>query len=119
MKKYMPTIQKLLKFNLILLIEILILNTISYFTNVSESFITILIMIINLLNFIMLGFSYSKNKESKGYLQGIKIGLLELLFINILSLIIYGFYFNLSKLIYYIILLTGSIIGAIFGINKK
>lgn len=76
------------------------------------------IIIIMLLTLIM-GIKEGKKANSKGYLEGLKLGGLLLLLLLLLNTIFYGFNFNLNSFIYYLALLIIIVIGAMIGINKK
>ena len=68
--------------------------------------------------FFFLGFKNGKVSKSKGYLAGLKMGLSFVLVLIIFNLIFIRS-FKLSLLIYYLLLLMSSVLGGMFGINRK
>lgn len=67
---------------------------------------------------LILGISIGKKTSKKGYLEGIKIGLIIIGILFLLNTILYRT-FSLYLLVYYLIILTSSIIGSMIGINLK
>ena len=61
----------------------------------------------------------SNNLNEKGYILGIKLGLLFVILLILLNLIISKSPFNIDRIIYYIILIASSILGGSFGKNFK
>lgn len=108
---------------LILLITILIssllLSILTYF-NLSNPTITgVLSKIIIILTSLILGFQNGRLSESKGYLEGLKLGGILILMLTLLNTIFFGLNFKGSTFLYYGIILLSSTIGAMIGINKK
>ena len=60
-----------------------------------------------------------KLAPAKGYLAGLKISGIFLLILLLLNLITSRTLFNLPTIIYYLILIISSVLGGMFGINKK
>lgn len=56
---------------------------------------------------------------SKGYLVGLKNGLIYIIILLILGIIFYKFKFNISTIIYFSSIILLSIFGSMFGISKK
>ena len=112
---------KFLKIYLTTSIEIIIncfLLTLLYYydiiSNYSFSFLLLLSILLCLLyNSFLLG----KTSTKKGYIEGLKIGLLFTISFLIITLI--TSHFNLKLLLYYFIIIITSILGSIIGINKK
>ena len=85
-----------------------------------NSTITHLIFFItNGILFFIAGFKNGIISKEKGYLAGLKISLLLLLNLIIINLITTRSFFNLSTIIYYLILILLGISGGMIGINKK
>ena len=61
----------------------------------------------------------SKNITEKGYILGIKLGLLFVIFMILINLIFFKSGFNIDRIIYYTILIISSILGGSFGKNLK
>ena len=68
--------------------------------------------------FFFLGFKNGKVSKSKGYLAGLKMGLGFVMILVIFNLIFIRS-FKVSLLIYYLLLLMSSVLGGMFGINRK
>ena len=110
---------KLFGYSLIYIILVsLILSLIYYFTNISYKNIGSIILFMTLIWFFVLGFKNGKMSKSKGYLAGLKMGLGFVLVLVIFNLIFLRS-FKISLLIYYLLLLMSSILGGMFGINRK
>lgn len=85
-----------------------------------NSGITSIIMLIsNILIFFILSYINAYNMKKKGVIQGIILGTVFILLMIIIKLILFNSGFGISTLIYYIILFISSIIGGMFGVNKK
>ena len=75
-------------------------------------------LIIPILSLFFTTIAFSKKAINKGYLEGLKIGCLNIIvFIIITSLTKQGF--SLRMTIYFIILLITSALGGMIGINQK
>ncbi len=86
---------------------------------VTSGLTSLLIFICNILLFFILNLFNAREKEKKGYLKGLLLGSIFILIMIIIKIIFYGNSFNISTIIYYSTLLLISIIGGMFGINKK
>ena len=64
------------------------------------------------------GFYLAKKSENKGYLSGLIMGLS-----NVLLMVLLGIIFRsipgITSIIYYSTLILSSVIGGMFGINRK
>ena len=92
-------------FNYIGLFNLSIVNVFSYITPFISLFIGGVIM--------------GKNTVNKGWLEGIKFGLICIIIFIIFNYLAFDTFFNISNIILYIITLTASILGSIIGINFK
>jgi len=79
----------------------------------------IIIMIGMVLTLFIIGFSYGKKAEKKGYLEGLKIGGCLIFLMIIINLIFYQTGFSFERIIYYSVLILSSTLGSMMGINKK
>ena len=86
---------------------------------VNSTITNLMIFIFNILTFFIFGFKSGKKASSKGYIAGLKIGGLFLLILIIINLFTARNFFNITTIIYYIVLLLASILGGMLGINKK
>ena len=103
---------------LIILISSFFITLLNYFDILSGSFLSILKIIIMIVSFFTGGFLTGRNSNSKGWLEGLKLGVIfsSLLFIiNIFLIKNFAF----KNILYFIILIVSSIVGSMIGISKK
>lgn len=98
----------------IILISTIILTIIDYFSLFNTS---IFKLIIPILGIFISSFISGKKTTKLGYLSGLKLGGLIILFFIILVLLLDKF--NIKSLIYYLILLLTSTLGSMLGNIKK
>ncbi len=118
----MKYLQKLLKGLLFTVISFLILTfiftTLNYFNIINIKIMEIFKIIIPLFSLALGGYIMGKGSEKNGWLEGLKIGLIIALLIVIGNLI-FSPKLILKDFIFYILLLMGSMLGGMFGINRK
>ena len=102
-----------------ILIFTIIITTLNYFNLISGKLLNILQILSMIISVIIGGYYLGKTSSSKGYIQGLKIGLIILTILIPLNLFILKTPFKISIIIFYIIILISSILGSILGINKK
>lgn len=78
----------------------------------------VVILIIMAIGTFISGFYLGRNSLKKGYLQGALLGVILSLVLFLFSLLFKNTY-TASSLIYYIIIVISSMIGASLGIQKK
>lgn len=78
----------------------------------------IIILIIMAITMIINGFILGKNSTKRGYIKGLILGLIISLIFFLLSLLFKNTY-SLNTFIYYLVLITSSIIGSMLGIQKS
>ena len=115
----MKYLLKTLGYYSIFIILIIFICSLLNLIGVNSTITNLIIFIFNLLAFFILGFKNGKKVESKGYLAGLKMSLLFLLFLIIINLFTAKNFFSISTIIYYIILVLAGITGAMMGIMKK
>ncbi len=86
---------------------------------VNSSITNLIIFMFNLLAFFILGFKNGKKVNSKGYIAGLKMSSLFILVLIIINLFTAKNFFNITTIIYYIILILAGTTGGMMGINKK
>lgn len=69
--------------------------------------------------FFLFGYKSGKIAENRGFIAGLKIGLLLLLVLFLLNVCIYQTGFQIIREIYYMVLIFSSVVGATIGINRK
>lgn len=99
-----------------IIIPIFILTIFNYFEIINNT--EILKLIITLIGVLINSYYLGKNSKSKGYIEGLKFGILFTIFISLFNLILIN-KFNLKIIIYYILIIITSMVGSTIGINKK
>lgn len=86
---------------------------------VNSTITNLIIFLFNILAFFFFGFKNGKKASSKGYIAGLKISGLFLIILIIINLFTTRSFFNITTIIYYIVLLLSGTLGGMLGINKK
>ncbi|MCM1370471.1 MAG: TIGR04086 family membrane protein [Clostridium sp.] len=76
-------------------------------------------MLIPIISIFIGGFILGKKSLSKGWLEGIKYGLIIIFIMVIFSLIFFRTSLSLKSIFYYLILILVSIVSSMLGINFK
>lgn len=101
-----------------ILICLLIITTLYHFDIISSNIYQLLKLIILLGNILISGIILGKKATSKGYLEGIKLGIFMIILFTLITLIT-GQGLKLKLLLYDSIILITAILGGMIGINKK
>ncbi len=113
---------KYLKASIFILIPVLVFNLIisSLYYNdiISNSIYSYSSLFIVVISILFSGIYLGNKVKSKGYLEGLKIGIGTIILFIILSLI-FKLKLSFNSFIYYIIILVCSVLGSMIGINKK
>lgn len=96
----------------------IILTLFNYFGIVKGGLFTILKLLIPIFSIIYASLMIGKKARQKGYIEGIKFGIITIMMLVILNFI-FGNNFEWKNIIYYLILLLFSTLGSMIGINKK
>lgn len=115
-KKYMVSIG--IALGLIILFSFFI-NLLNYFDILSSSAYKIILVLLNTVSIILASFILGKKSNEKGYLKGIKFGLIITIIMFIISYLAFDTSISTITILYYVILIIASIIGSVFGINKN
>lgn len=107
----------LLTFIITLLILLSITTILYYFDIINYNLVKYFKIITILLSAFISGLIRGFNSMNKGYINGIKLSGIIIAIIFIFSLILKEF--NLSDLLYYIIIILTTTFGAMVGISKK
>ena len=102
-----------------ILIITLILTIFNYFSIMNYTTLKILEYILLFISIFIGSFILGKSSKKKGILEGVKFGLIIVIFILLLNLIAFNTSFNIKTFIYYSMIMITSIIGSVLGINKK
>lgn len=103
----------------ILLISTLVVTILNYFNIFGSKLVTFFKIVITFISMFVGGFIMGKNSKQKGWLEGLKLGLIVLLILVLMNYLILRQSFELRNLVYYLILLSSTIFGSMIGINKK
>lgn len=93
------------------------LTIFNYFDIINFNTFKILKVITSIVSLFIGGFIIGKKSDKKGFLEGIKLGVIYVLIIFILSICLSNF--KISKLLLYFMLILTSMLGSMFGINKN
>lgn len=99
-------------------ISLLLITILYHFNIISSNVYQILKLIMLLGNILISGIILGKKTTSKGYLEGIKLGMFLVILFTLLTLLTNG-NLKLRILLYDLIILITSILGGMIGINKK
>ena len=102
---------------ILIIILIGILTIFYYYDLINTSTYNVLKLIILLISIFLNSFILGKNVKEKGYLEGIKFGLIIIILLLIPTIIMKQL--NIKLIIYYSMIISTSILGSIMGINKK
>lgn len=119
MNKYIKYLKALLYTFISILTFNLILSIIYYFDIVSDNLFNILKIITTSISFIIGGIYIGSKSNKRGYLEGIITGLIIVFLFFLISYLAFDNGININKIIYYLVILSTSTIGAMIGINKK
>lgn len=111
-----------LKFiSIFLIIELMITFIMSLLNliGINSGITTIIMLACNLILFFTLNYFNAFKSKKRGFLEGIILGLTFIFLMIIIKLILFNASFGISTFIYYLILFITSILGGMFGVNKK
>ena len=103
---------------LLILLLTLMTTTLSYFEIIKGNTTTLFKILIPIISIFIGGIIIGKKSTQKGWLEGIKQGLIIILLMLIISLILKN-KFEFKNTIYYIILIISTTLGSMIGINFK
>lgn len=101
-----------------IVISLLLITTLYHFNIISSNIYQTLKLIILLVNILISGIILGKKATSKGYLEGIKLGIFMILLCFLMTLVT-GQDLKIRLLLYDSMILITSILGGMIGINKK
>lgn len=99
----------------ILLVLTLILTLFNYFNIINNT--SIFKILIPIISTFIGGLVIGVKSNKKGFIEGIKLGIIFVLMLLILNIVLSKF--SLKSLLYYLILITTTSLGSMIGINIK
>ena len=102
-----------------ILVITFIITLLNYFNIISDKVISIFKILIPIISLFIGGFYLGKRSNSKGYLEGLKLGTLFSIFLLIFNFLALNNSFKLKYLLFYLIIIISSILGSMIGINKR
>lgn len=102
-----------------LLVLTFIITLLNYINIINSTFVNIFSYIIPFLSFLIGAFILGKKSISKGWLEGLKLGLISIFLLFIFNFLAFNEGYNFQNIILYLIVLVSNIIGAMIGINVK
>lgn len=102
-----------------IIIIIAIITSLINLTDIGSTFISKLGIILAAISFFGVASFASLENNEKGYIIGLKLGLIFVLTLIIINLIVFKSSFTIDRIIYYIILIASGILGGSFGKNFK
>ena len=103
----------------IIIISSLILTSLNYFDILNKSTISMFKILIIVITYFIGGFLIGKKSIKKRWLEGLKFGLIVSIILILFNILGLNQDFNLKLIFYYLILISSTILGSMFGINKK
>lgn len=91
----------------------------SYFNILGEKATNTLLLLSTIISMIIGGIIIGKNSNKKGFIEGLKLGLIITILFLLFGYIGIKYNYKLNDIIYYLILVTSSTLGSMIGINKK
>ena len=101
-----------------LILFLLLITTLYYFNIIGPNIYKTLKIIIVFVNIFCSAFILGRKTLMKGYLEGLKLGIIFSLLLLVLTFIL-NLTFKPKILLYYIIIISTSILGSMIGISRK
>lgn len=103
----------------ILLLSTFLLTILNYFNIIGSGIVSVFKIIIPLVSLFVGGFIIGKKSKNKGWIEGLKLGVILTIIISLFNYLGLNMSFNFKNIIYFLILILITIFGSIIGINKK
>lgn len=104
---------------IILLLVTFLITLLNYINIISLTIVNAFSYITPFIAFFTGGFLLGKNSFNKGYLEGIKFGLINIILLFIFNYLAFDQGFNIVNIILYLVTIISSILGSVIGINLK
>jgi putative membrane protein (TIGR04086 family) len=115
-KNYLIAIEYFL---LVVVIFAIVLTIFNYYDIVTNKLFKVIKVLIPSFALFIGGYKVGNSTNKKGYIEGIKLSLIVIVLLFMFSYLGFNASFNISLILYYIILIISSMLGAMIGINKK
>ena len=102
-----------------ILVLTLIITILNYFNIINDKIISIFKILIPIISLFIGGYYIGKKSNNKGYLEGLKLGLIFSIFLIIFNFLAFDNSFKIKYLLFYLIIISSSILGSMIGINKR
>lgn len=102
-----------------ILILTFIVTLLNYFDILKDKIVSIFKIIIPIISLFIGGFYIGKRSNKKGFIEGLKLGIIFSIFILIFNFLAFSSPFKFKYLLFYLIICMSSILGSIIGINYK
>lgn len=102
-----------------ILILIFIITLLNYFNIISDKIIPIFKILIPITSLFIGGIQIGKRSKNKGWLEGLKLGSIFSIFLLVFNFLAFSNSFKFKYLLFYLIIITSSILGSMIGINRK
>ncbi len=100
-----------------ILLLTLLMTILSFFNIIGGKIVSVIKLIIPIFSTLIGGLLVGKRSISKGWLSGIKLGLVFILILILFDFLGLGHKFKITDFIYYLILIISSSLGGMIGIN--
>lgn len=101
----------------IILVSTFIFSLFEYWGLISYKLMKIILVIIPLLAFLIGGFLFGKRSRKKGWLEGLKLSLIDVIIFVFINLVLANL--KNSSVISYLCIIIPTTIGSIIGVNNK
>ena len=96
-----------------------VFSLLNYFNIIGDGFFRFIKILIPIISIFIGGFLIGKKSISKGWLEGIKYGLIVLLLMFLISIIFFKNELGVKVILYYLILLISSTTSSMIGISFR
>ena len=104
-------------FFILFLVFTLFITILDYFILLSQPIISFLKLLLLIFDMFFAGFYVGRRSIRKGYIEGVKIGVIIIFIFFVFSLFL--FKFEIRTILYYVILLSSSVLGSMLGISIR
>lgn len=102
-----------------ILILTFLITILNYFNLMNDKITSIFKIIIPIISLLIGGFYIGKRSIKKGFIEGLKLGLIFSVLLIIFNYLAFDNSFKIKYLLFYSILIISSILGSMIGINRK